>query len=61
MSLYRIELFRGANRQHYWRIVHRNRNILATSEGYTRRASAARAAERLAAALRFVQVTEVQS
>lgn len=61
MSLYRIELFRGKDRQHYWRIVHRNRNILATSEGYTRRASAARAAERLAAALRFVQVTEVQS
>lgn len=55
MSLYRIELFRGKDRQHYWRIVHRNRNILATSEGYTRRASAARAAERLAAALRFVQ------
>ena len=61
MSLYRIELFRGQNRQHYWRIVHRNRNILATSEGYSRRASAVRAAERLAAALRFVQVTEVQS
>lgn len=61
MSLYRIELFRGVNRQWFWRISHRNRNILATSEGYTRRASAARAAERLAAALRFVQVTEVQS
>ena len=59
MSLYRIELFRGVNRQWFWRIAHRN--ILATSEGYTRRASAARAAERLAAALRFVQVIEVQS
>ena len=60
-AAYRIELFRGANRQFYWRLRHRNRNILATSEGYTRRASAARAAERLAAALRFVQVAEVRT
>lgn len=59
MSLYRIELFRGKDRQHYWRIVHRNGNILATSEGYTRRTTAARGAERLAQALRFVQVEDV--
>ena len=61
MSRYRIELFRAKNRAWHWRLKHRNGNILTTSEGYSRRASAVRAAERLAAALRFVQVTEVQS
>ncbi len=57
--MYRIQLFRGADRQWYWRLRHRNGNILATSEGYTRRTTAARGAERLAQALRFVQVEDV--
>ena len=46
MSRYRIELFKGKDRQWYWR---RNGRVMAVSEGYTRRVSALRAARRLQA------------
>lgn len=60
-AVYRIELFRGQNRQWYWRIRARNGRVLASSEGYTRRASAEQAAGRLASNMRSVQVAEVRS
>lgn len=43
-AAYRIELFRGKDRQHYWRIVHRNRNILATRRAGAQRRRSARPA-----------------
>jgi uncharacterized protein YegP (UPF0339 family) len=34
-TTYKIEVFTGKDNQTYWRIRHKNGNILATSEGYT--------------------------
>lgn len=58
-AAYRIELFCGVNRQWYWRIRHRNGRVLASSEGYTRRASAEQTAGRLASHMRSVRTVEV--
>lgn len=58
-AAYRIELFRGVNRQWYWRIRARNGRVLASSEGYTRRASAEQTAGRLASNMRSVRTVEV--
>jgi len=60
-AAYRIELFRGVNRQWYWRIRARNGRVLASSEGYTRRASAEQTAGRLASHMRSVRVAEVRT
>lgn len=54
--MYKVEVFKGAHKQWYWRIVHRNKNILATSEGYTRKASAMTVARRVAGQMTLVDV-----
>ena len=41
------EIFKGKDSQWYWRLVAANDKIVAQSEGYTRRGSAIRAAERM--------------
>jgi hypothetical protein len=41
-----LNIFKGADKQWYWRAKARNGQIIAQSEGYTRRASAVRGAKR---------------
>jgi uncharacterized protein YegP (UPF0339 family) len=52
--LYTFEVFRSdANGEWYWRITHRNGNIVAVAgEGYTRKAKALSSARRLAKGFR---------
>lgn len=47
----RFEIFQGKNGQYYWRLKSRNNQIVAQSEGYTRRNGAERAAAKIAADL----------
>lgn len=42
-----IEVFEGADGRFYWRLKAANHEIIAQSQGYTRRWSAKRAAHRL--------------
>ena len=45
---YTFETFQGRNGDWYWRVTHRNGNIVAAAgEGYRRRGTAVRSAQRL--------------
>lgn len=64
---YRIEIFSRIDHMkpgpiYWWRIVHRNGQILATSEMYTRKASAKRSALRFSfeSYLRMLKSVEVK-
>lgn len=47
-TLAQYEIFKGEDKQWYWRLVGRNGEIVfCTSEGYTRRASAIKMAKRM--------------
>lgn len=59
----RFEVFQGKNGQYYWRLKARNNQIVAQSEGYTRKHGAKRSAEAVANALffRWPALVEVES
>lgn len=48
---YVVERFVGEDKQHYFRIVHANKNIIVTSEGYKRPSTRTRVAKNLAGEL----------
>lgn len=50
-AIYSIEVFRGKDRQWYWRCRHCNGNILATSEAYKNKRDAVKIGAHLRAAL----------
>lgn len=41
------QIFKGADKQWYWRLVAKNGEIVAQSEGYTRATSAIKAAKKM--------------
>jgi uncharacterized protein YegP (UPF0339 family) len=41
------EVFKGNDKQWYWRLVAKNNKIVAQSEGYKRRSQAIKAAQRM--------------
>jgi uncharacterized protein YegP (UPF0339 family) len=52
-TTYWIQLFKGENQEWFWRIKSVNGQILATSEGYTRKESAKEVAQNLHKCLVF--------
>lgn len=55
-AAYRIELWRGRDGLYWWRVKHRNGQIVLISEGYRRRSSAIRSAQRLIAGIGAAQI-----
>ena len=55
----KIRVFQGNDGQWYWSLKARNGQVMAQSEGYTRRQGAMRAAERLQSML--VPMTEIEA
>lgn len=47
MFLSQYQIFKGEDAQWYWRLVGKNGETVCSSEGFTRRASAVKAAKRM--------------
>ncbi len=59
MFLVQYQIFKGEDKQWYWRLVGKNGETVASSEGYTRRANAIKAAKRMPELAQTTVIAEV--